>query len=72
MQPTKQIMQFDLVVLEELDYGPSGKAVAELPYDVLSTAFDRLMHRCHILEAKGERFRLRDARRRQRRAAGTA
>ena len=33
-------------------------------------ALDRLTHRCHILEAKGESFRLRDARRRQRRAAG--
>ena len=29
-------------------------------------ALDRLTHRCHILEAKGESFRLRDARRRQR------
>ncbi|MFM8635217.1 MAG: ATP-binding protein [Planctomycetia bacterium] len=33
-------------------------------------ALDRLTHRCHILEAKGESFRLRDARRRQRRASG--
>ena len=33
-------------------------------------ALDRLTHRCHILEAKGESFRLRDARRRQRRATG--
>ena len=44
VQPSKQIMQFDLVVLDELDYGPSGKAVAELPFDVLSTAFDRVTH----------------------------
>ena len=29
-------------------------------------ALDRPAHRCHILEAKGESFRLRDARRRQR------
>jgi DNA replication protein DnaC len=35
-------------------------------------ALDRLTHRCHILEAKGESFRLRDARRRQRRAAATS
>ncbi|MEX0669201.1 MAG: ATP-binding protein [Pirellulales bacterium] len=35
-------------------------------------ALDRLTHRCHILEGKGESFRLRNARRRQRRAAGTA
>ncbi len=33
-------------------------------------ARDRLTHRCQILEAKGESFRLRDARRRQRRATG--
>ena len=33
-------------------------------------ALDGLTHRCHILEAKGESFRLRDARRRQRRASG--
>ena len=35
-------------------------------------ALDRLTHRCNILEAKGESFRLRDARRRQRRATGPA
>jgi DNA replication protein DnaC len=28
---------------------------------------DRLTHRCHILEATGESYRLQDARRRQRR-----
>jgi hypothetical protein len=33
---------------------------------------DRLTHHCPILEAKGESFRLRDDRRRQRRATGTA
>ncbi len=35
-------------------------------------ALDRLTHRCHILEAKGESYRLKDARRWQRRAAPTA
>ena len=35
-------------------------------------ALDCLTHRCHILEAKGESYRLKDARRRQRRAAQTA
>ena len=30
---------------------------------------DRLTHRCHILEASGESYRLRDARRRQTRKA---
>ena len=35
-------------------------------------ALDHLTHRCHILEANGESYRLKDARRRQRRAAPTA
>ena len=35
-----------------------------------AAALGRLTRRCHILEAKGESFRLRDARRRQRRATG--
>ena len=30
---------------------------------------DRLTHRCHILETKGESYRLRDAKRRRRRRA---
>jgi DNA replication protein DnaC len=95
----KQLAQLDLLILDELGYVPTGKAGAELLFDVLSTAYervslivttnlpfehwtevlgserltgaalDRLTHRCHILEAKGESYRLRDARRRQRRAA---
>ena len=98
----KQIKQLDLVILDELGYVPTGKAGAELLFDVLSTAYerqslivttnlpfeqwtevlgserltgaalDRLTHRCHILEAKGESYRLKDARRRQRRAGPTA
>lgn len=95
----KQLKQLDLLILDELGYVPTGKAGAELLFDVLSTAYerlslivttnlpfenwtevlgserltgaalDRLTHRCHILEAKGESYRLRDARRRQRGAA---
>jgi DNA replication protein DnaC len=91
----KQLAQLDLLILDELGYVPTGKAGAELLFDVLSTAYervslivttnlpfehwtevlgserltgaalDRLTHRCHILEAKGESYRLRDARRRQ-------
>jgi DNA replication protein DnaC len=34
-------------------------------------ALDRLTHRCHILEAKGESYRIRKARRMQRHAAET-
>lgn len=34
-------------------------------------ALDRLTHRCHILETKGESYRLQDAKRRRRRAAAT-
>ncbi len=98
----KQIKQLDLVIIDELGYVPTGKAGAELLFDVLSAAYerqslivttnlpfeqwtevlgserltgaalDRLTHRCHILEAKGESYRLKDARRRQRRAGPTA
>ena len=98
----KQLKQLDLLILDELGYVPTGKAGAELLFDVLSTAYerqslivttnlpfeqwtevlgserltgaalDRLTHRCHILEAKGESYRLKDARRRQRRAGPTA
>ena len=90
----KQLKQLDLIILDELGYVPTGKAGAELLFDVLSTAYerqslivttnlpfeqwtevlgserltgaalDRLTHRCDILEAKGESYRLRDARRR--------
>lgn len=34
-------------------------------------ALDRLTHRCHILEASGESYRLRDARRRQKRKSSS-
>jgi DNA replication protein DnaC len=37
---------------------------------LIGAALDRLTHHCDILEAKGESFGLRDARRRQRRATG--
>ena len=37
----KQIKQLDLVILDELGYVPTGKAGAELLFDVLSTAYAR-------------------------------
>ena len=92
-----QLAKLDLLVLDELGYVPTSKLGAELPFDVISTAYertslivttnlpfenwtevlgserltgatlDRLTHRCHILEATGESYRLQDAHRRQRR-----
>ena len=89
-------LAFDYVRNTHKNIFLTGKAGAELLFDVLSTAYervslivttnlpfehwtevlgserltgaalDRLTHRCHILEAKGESYRLRDARRRQR------
>lgn len=91
----KQISKLDLLILDELGYVPASKLGAELLFDVISTAYerlslivttnlpfenwtevlgserltgatlDRLTHRCHILEAAGESYRLRDAKRRR-------
>ncbi|MDG2391683.1 MAG: ATP-binding protein [Planctomycetaceae bacterium] len=86
----------------ELGYVPASKLGAELLFDVISTAYerlsvivttnlpfenwtevlgserltgatlDRLTHRCHILEATGDSYRLRDAKgRRTKRSSGT-
>jgi DNA replication protein DnaC len=91
----KQLSKLDLLILDELGYVPASKVGAELFFDVISTAYerlsvvittnlpfenwtevlgserltgatlDRLTHRCHILEASGESFRLQDAKRRR-------
>jgi DNA replication protein DnaC len=91
----KQLAKLDLLILDELGYVPASKVGAELLFDVISTAYerlsvvittnlpfenwtevlgserltgatlDRLTHRCHILEASGESFRLQDAKRRR-------
>jgi DNA replication protein DnaC len=95
MRWKKQFAKFDLLILDELGYVPSSKLGAELLFDVISTAYerlslivttnlpfenwtevlgserltgatlDRLTHRCHILEASGESYRLKDAQRRR-------
>lgn len=91
----KQLSKLDLLILDELGYVPASKVGAELLFDVISTAYerlsviittnlpfehwtevlgserltgaalDRLTHRCHILEASGESYRLQDAKRRR-------
>ena len=89
------------LILDELGDVPASKLGAELLFDVISTAYerlsvivttnlpfenwtevlgserltgatlDRLTHRCHILEATGDSFRLRDAKsRRTKRSSG--
>ena len=92
----KQLSKLDVLILDELGYVPASKVGAELLFDVISTAYerlsvivttnlpfehwtevlgserltgaalDRLTHRCHILEASGESYRLQDAKRRRR------
>ena len=91
-----QIEKQELLVLDELGYVPFSKAGAELLFEVVSRAYerlslivttnlpfeqwsevmgsdrltgamlDRLTHRVHILEANGESYRLREARKRNR------
>lgn len=92
----KQLARLDLLILDELGYVPASKLGAELLFDVISTAYermslivttnlpfehwtevlgserltgatlDRLTHRCHIIETRGESYRLKDAKRRRR------
>ena len=91
-----QAEKHDLIVLDELGYVPFSKAGAELLFEVVSRAYerlslivttnlpfeqwtevmgserltgallDRLTHRVHIIEANGESYRLKDARKRRR------
>lgn len=95
-----QMQKHDLVILDELGYVPFSKAGAELLFEVVSRAYerlslivttnlpfeqwtevmgserltgallDRLTHRVHIIEANGESFRLKDAKKRRKRPAG--
>jgi len=97
----EQLERHDLLVLDELGYVPFSKLGAELLFEVISRAYervslivttnlpfeqwtevcgserltgailDRLTHRVHILEANGESYRLRDARRRQKQPSST-
>ena len=91
-----QVEKHDLLVLDELGYVPFSKPGAELLFEVVSRAYerlslivttnlpfeqwtevmgserltgallDRLTHRVHIIEANGESYRLKDARKRRR------
>ena len=90
-----QMEKHDLIILDELGYVPFSKAGAELLFEVVSRAYerlslivttnlpfeqwtevmgserltgamlDRLTHRVHIIEASGESYRLKDARKRR-------
>jgi DNA replication protein DnaC len=89
-----QVGKHELLILDELGYVPFSKAGAELLFEVISRAYerlslivttnlpfeqwtevmgserltgallDRLTHRVHIIEANGESYRLKDARKR--------
>jgi DNA replication protein DnaC len=95
-----QIEKHDLIILDELGYVPFSKAGAELLFEIVSRAYerlslivttnlpfeqwtevmgserltgallDRLTHRVHIIEANGESYRLKDARKRQKKPKG--
>src|SRR5210317_1116458 len=95
-----QIGKHDLIILDELGYVPFSKAGAELLFEVVSRAYerlslivttnlpfeqwtevmgserltgallDRLTHRVHIIEANGESYRLKDARKRRKKPRG--
>lgn len=95
-----QMEKHDLIVLDELGYVPFSKAGAELLFEVVSRAYerlslivttnlpfeqwtevmgserltgallDRLTHRVHIIEANGESYRLKDARKRRKKPKG--
>jgi DNA replication protein DnaC len=75
----KQLQRLHLLVIDELGYVPFSKAGAELLFEVIGRAYehhslmvlDRLTHRCHILEANGESYRLRQARKRSKRKTST-
>jgi DNA replication protein DnaC len=95
----RQLSRLDLLILDELGYVPATKAGAELLFDVIAMAYerlsvivttnlpfenwtevlgserltgaalDRLTHRCHILETRGDSYRLQDAKRRRNRSS---
>ena len=94
-----QVEKHDLIILDELGYVPFSKAGAELLFEVVSRAYerlslivttnlpfeqwtevmgserltgamlDRLTHRVHIIEASGESYRLKDARKRRKKSS---
>jgi DNA replication protein DnaC len=52
------------VTIRLIEIGISGRSER-----LTGAALDRLTHRCHILETKGESYRLQDAKRRRRASA---
>lgn len=99
MRFKRQLSRLELLILDELGYVPATKAGAELLFDVIAMAYerlsvivttnlpfenwtevlgserltgaalDRLTHRCHILETRGDSYRLQDAKRRRNRSS---
>ena len=95
-----QMGKHDLIIIDELGYVPFSKAGAELLFEIISRAYerlslilttnlpfeqwsevmgserltgatlDRLTHRVHIIEANGESYRLKDARKRRKKPKG--
>lgn len=95
-----QVGKHDLIIIDELGYVPFSKAGAELLFEIISRAYerlslilttnlpfeqwtevmgserltgatlDRLTHRVHIIEANGESYRLKDARKRRKKPNG--
>ena len=95
-----QMQKHDLIIIDELGYVPFSQAGAELLFEIVSRAYerlslivttnlpfeqwtevmgserltgamlDRLTHRVHIVEANGESYRLKDAKKRREKPKG--
>ena len=61
MRTNAQLAKLDLLILDKLGYVPASKLGSQR---LTGAVLDRLTHHCHILEATGESYRLKDARKR--------